>query len=347
MLYGRGNPHGGGQYGQPVRLDFSVNTNPLGTPPAVMRAVEASAGRLHQYPDPCCRALVAALAAYEGVPEAYILCGCGAAELIFAYCAALRPRRALELAPTFSEYAAALEAVGCQVERYALRPEDGFAVGEGFLQALERTGCDTVFLCNPNNPTGRLIRPEVLEDACGVCVRRGIRLFVDECFLPLSSGGQSLKGRLADMPSLFLLKALTKSHAMAGLRLGYCLSGDGTLLEAMSRQSQPWNVPLPAQEAGVAALGERDYLEAALRLIDTERVWLRRELEGLGLSVCPSQANFLLFRSGRELYAPLLERGVLIRDCANYHGLGQGWYRVAVKRREENQALVNALSAVL
>ena len=347
MLYGRGNPHGGGQYGQPVRLDFSVNTNPLGTPPAVMRAVEASAGRLHQYPDPCCRALVAALAAYEGVPEAYILCGCGAAELIFAYCAALRPRRALELAPTFSEYAAALEAVGCLVERYALRPEDSFAVGEGFLQALERTGCDTVFLCNPNNPTGRLIRPEVLEAACGMCVRRGIRLFVDECFLPLSSGGQSLKGRLADMPGLFLLKALTKSHAMAGLRLGYCLSGDGTLLEAMSRQSQPWNVPLPAQEAGVAALGERDYLEAALRLIDTERVWLRRELEGLGLSVCPSQANFLLFRSGRELYAPLLERGVLIRDCANYHGLGQGWYRVAVKRREENQALVSALSAVL
>ena len=248
MLYGRGNPHGGGQYGQPVRLDFSVNTNPLGTPPAVMRAVEASAGRLHQYPDPCCRALVAALAAYEGVPEAYILCGCGAAELIFAYCAALRPRRALELAPTFSEYAAALEAVGCQVERYALRPEDSFAVGEGFLQALERTGCDTVFLCNPNNPTGRLIRPEVLEAACGMCVRRGIRLFVDECFLPLSSGGQSLKSRLADMPGLFLLKALTKSHAMAGLRLGYCLSGDGTLLEAMSRQSQPWNVPLPAQE---------------------------------------------------------------------------------------------------
>lgn len=347
MLYGRGNPHGGGQYGQPVRLDFSVNTNPLGTPPAVMRAVEASAGRLHQYPDPCCRALVAALAAYEGVPEAYILCGCGAAELIFAYCAALRPRRALELAPTFSEYAAALEAVDCQVERYALRPEDGFAVGEGFLQALERTGCDTVFLCNPNNPTGRLIRPEVLEDACGVCVRRGIRLFVDECFLPLSSGGQSLKGRLADMPGLFLLKALTKSHAMAGLRLGYCLSGDGTLLEAMSRQSQPWNVPLPAQEAGVAALGERDYLEEALRLIDTERAWLWQELEGLGLEVCPSQANFLLFRSGRELYAPLLERGVLIRDCANYHGLGQGWYRVAVKRREENQALVNALSAVL
>ena len=347
MLYGRGNPHGGGRYGQPVRLDFSVNTNPLGTPPAVMRAVEASAGRLHQYPDPCCRALVAALAAYEGVPEAYILCGCGAAELIFAYCAALRPRRALELAPTFSEYAAALEAVGCQVERYALCPEDGFAVGEGFLQALERTGCDTVFLCNPNNPTGRQIRPEVLEAACGMCMRRGIRLFVDECFLPLSSGGQSLKGCLADMPGLFLLKALTKSHAMAGLRLGYCLSGDGTLLEAMSRQSQPWNVPLPAQEAGVAALGERDYLEAALRLIDTERVWLRRELEGLGLSVCPSQANFLLFRSGRELYAPLLERGVLIRDCANYHGLGQGWYRVAVKRREENQALVNALSAVL
>lgn len=347
MLYGRGNPHGGGQYGQPVRLDFSVNTNPLGTPPAVMRAVEASAGRLHQYPDPCCRALVAALAAYEGVPEAYILCGCGAAELIFAYCAALRPRRALELAPTFSEYAAALEAVGCQVERYALRPEDSFAVGEGFLQALERTGCDTVFLCNPNNPTGRLIRPEVLEAACGMCVRRGIRLFVDECFLPLSSGGQSLKGRLADMPGLFLLKALTKSHAMAGLRLGYCVCGDAALLDAMRGAGQPWAVSGPAQAAGIAALRETQYVQAVRGLVARERPRLAGELSRLGLRVIPGEANYLLFFSPAPLLEPLRERGILLRDCGNYRGLEAGWYRTAVRTQEENRRLIQSLEEIL
>jgi len=349
MLYGRENPHGGGRYGKPVRLDFSVNTNPLGTPPAVIRAVEASVCRLCQYPDPSCRALVAALAAYEEVPAERILCGSGAAELIFSYCAALRPRRALELAPTFSEYAAALEAVGCRVERHFLRREDGFSLGEDFLRALARTDCDVVFLCNPNNPTGRLASPAVLEEVCAVCRRRSIRLFVDECFLELSDGGRegSLKGHLGEMPGLLLLKAFTKSHAMAGLRLGYCLGGDRALLEAMSRQVQPWNVSLPAQEAGVAALGETAYLEEARRLIGTERARLRQGLEGMGLFVCPSQANFLLLQSASELRGPLLERGILIRDCANYHGLGRGWYRVAVKRREENQALLDALAAVV
>ena len=115
MLYKSENPHGGGVYGRTIKLDFSVNTNPLGTPPAAIRAVVESAGLLCQYPDPNCGALVSALAEREGVPEACVLCGGGAAELIFSYCLAVRPRRALELAPTFSEYAAALEAAWCQV----------------------------------------------------------------------------------------------------------------------------------------------------------------------------------------------------------------------------------------
>ena len=95
MLYQTSNPHGGDLYGRTVKLDFSVNTNPLGTPLSVVRAVEASARNLCQYPDPCCRELTAALAAYEGVPEDAILCGCGAAELIYAYCSAIGAVRAL------------------------------------------------------------------------------------------------------------------------------------------------------------------------------------------------------------------------------------------------------------
>ena len=112
MLYQAANPHGGDLYGRAVTLDFSVNTNPLGTPPAAVKAVEEAARRLCQYPDPYCRELTAALAGHEGVPEAFILCGCGAAELIYAYCGAAKVDRALLTAPTFSEYAAALEAAG-------------------------------------------------------------------------------------------------------------------------------------------------------------------------------------------------------------------------------------------
>ena len=152
-----------------------------------------------------------------------------------------------------------------------------------------------------------------------------------------------MKAALADFPGLFLLRAFTKTYAMAALRLGYCLSADRTLLAAMSRTAQPWNVSGPAQAAGVAALASGDYLERSRKLIREERAFLAGELEKLGLAPCPSQANYLLFYSPEDLFAPLLERGVLIRDCSNYHGLGPGWYRAAVRTREENLRFLEAL----
>ena len=111
----------------------------------------------------------------------------------------------------------------------------------------------------------------------------------------------------------------------------------------MSRTAQPWNVSGPAQAAGVAALASGDYLERSRKLIREERAFLAGELEKLGLAPCPSQANYLLFYSPEDLFAPLLERGVLIRDCSNYHGLGPGWYRAAVRTREENLRFLEAL----
>lgn len=349
MLYQTPNPHGGGRYGRKVALDFSVNTNPLGTPERVRQAAADSLRHMDRYPDPCCRELAQAIARHEGVPEGYVLCGGGAAELIFSYCAALRPRRALELAPTFSEYAAAVAAAGGETERFLLRREGQFVLGEEFLDCLERGGWDTVFLCNPNNPTGQRIPPPLLEQIAQACRRKGMRLFLDECFLDLSDGGGagSMKGQLPEQPGLFILKAFTKSYGMAGLRLGYGLCGDSALLAAMSRTVQPWNVSLPAQAAGEAALDEGEFLEKTRELIREERGWLRARLEALGLWVCPSQANYLLLHSPRPLFDPLLDRGILVRSCANYHGLGEGWYRVAVKRREENRALAEALAEVL
>ena len=261
MLYQAENPHGGDRYGRAVELDFSVNTNPLGTPPAVRRAAASAAGRMDRYPDPFCRELTEAMARSEGVPREHILFGNGAAELIFTYCAALRPRRALELAPTFSEYAAALTAWGCQVDRLPLRREEGFVPGPDLLDRLRRERYDVLFLCNPNNPTGRLMDPALLREVLALCRERETRLFVDECFLDLSGGAEtgSLKPFLAQYPGLFILKAFTKNYAMAGLRLGCGLTADGDLLTAMGRLSQPWNVSLPAQAAGLTALEEREF----------------------------------------------------------------------------------------
>lgn len=347
MLYGITNPHGGDIYGGGVSLDFSANTNPFGTPAGVLQAVQAALPEMHRYPDPYCRRLVSAIADFEGVDRNYILCGNGAAELIYAYCAAVHPAVALELAPTFSEYALGLNRVGCRVKQYYLTPDNDFALNERFLDHLEETMPQAVFLCNPNNPTGGLIAPELLKKILVFCKESGIHLFIDECFLDLSDGGVSMKPYLKDYPNLFLLKAFTKSYGMAGIRLGYCLCSDGELLKAMAQAVQPWNVSSLAQAAGIAALAEGVFLEQTKALIAAERPWLKRQLEAFGFRVCPSRVNYLLFQAPEDLHEKLKKKGIAIRNCDNYPGLTSGWYRIAVRRHEENETLIAAIGSVM
>lgn len=341
--------HGGDIYAQRVRCDFSANINPLGTPESVRRAVIDSAMQIQNYPDPCCRRLRNKIAEYESVLPSQVMCGNGAAELIFSYCMATGPKTALELAPTFSEYSAALENVGCRVARHTLKQENDFALTDAFPGVLQRERPDVVFLCNPNNPTGRLIEPALLEKICLVCAENNTRVFLDECFLDLSDdgGAGSMKRYLTQYPNLFILKAFTKNYGMAGLRLGYCLCSDDALLERMSRTTQVWNVSVPAQAAGIAALGERAFLARAGAVIAAERERLGTDLAGLGFRVCRSDANFILFFSDREIERPLAAQGILVRNCANYHGLEQGWYRIAVKQKPENDLLISALRKII
>ena len=343
MLYQTENQHGGDVYGGGITLDFSANTNPLGTPPSVLEAVCRALPRLHRYPDPYCRRLVQAIAGHEQVPASYILCGNGAADLIYTYCAALRPRTAVELAPTFGEYGAGLAQVGCRVERYFLHQAQNFDLDERFLSFLEEKKTEVVFLCNPNNPTGRLIPLPLLEQILQYCAAQGARLFLDECFLDLTEDGVSAKSLLAAHPELLILKAFTKSYGMAGIRLGYCLCADNALLRRMATASPPWNVSSPAQSAGVAALAERDFLQRTLSLVHTERRWLTDNLTALGFWVCPSHANYLLFRGPLGLREGLLQQGIAIRGCGNYNGLGDRWYRIAVRPHGENEALITAI----
>ena len=349
MLYNTQNPHGGEVYSHPVQLDFSANINPLGTPQAVQEAVQASLPLLFQYPDPYCRALVQAIAQYEGVRADTILCGNGAADLIFALCGALRPRKALLPVPSFSEYRAALATVGCEAEYYFLRESDDFGLTEDFLPVLEGFDGQLVMLCNPNNPTGQVIPSALLRSILEICSRKQLFLFVDECFLDLTEGGDalSLKGMLTRYPNMLLLKAFTKSFGMAGLRLGCCLCGNPGLLQRMGQQSQAWNVSTPAQAAGIAALQQTEFLNRARAIIHAERPRMAAALEAMGLRVIPSRVNYLLFRSERALSKPLLSRGIQIRDCSNYPGLSTGWYRTAVKLPRQNEQLLDAIKEIL
>ena len=331
-------------------LDFSSNANPFGTPAAVQEAVARAAANAAHYPDPLCRRLCSAIAADQSIAPQHVLAGNGAADLIFRLAHAVRPARALVCAPTFSEYEQALATVGCEVDHHALSRESGYAVGADLADAL----CpdhDVLFVCNPNNPTGIVVEPDVMAAVEQRCRELGVLLVVDECFLGFVDGWRELSVRthVAENPGLVVLDAFTKLYGMAGVRLGYCMAGDPDLIDRMRAAWQPWSVSSLAQEAGVAALqGCDEYLRESLDDIRTERAWLLEQLRGLGLSPLEGRADYLFFECDVPDLAARMERhGILIRDCSNYVGLGPGAYRVAVRRHDANQALIATLAREL
>lgn len=329
-------------------LDFSANVSPLGLPAGVAAAITNALPTADRYPDPLCRELRAALAGAEGVPADWILCGNGAADLIFRLALAVRPRRALLPAPTFAEYEAALQTVGCAVQRVFLREENEFAVTEKFIDAVTPE-TDIVFLCQPNNPTGQVTPPALVERLVRRCAECGAVLAVDECFLDFlpDRDAWTAKQLLRDAPQLVILKAFTKLYAMAGVRLGYALCGDAALLEKMRGAGQPWAVSSLAQAAGLAALQETAYAGAVRALIAEQRPRMAAGLRALGLRVMDGQANYLLFRATPDFGEKLRRRGAVVRSCANYPGLDAAWYRTAVRTAEENTRLLQIMGEIL
>ncbi len=329
-------------------LDFSANSSPLGVPEAVQRAVCASAARCDSYPDPYCRALRNALSDVHALPPAHILCGNGSADLLYRLALAKKPKQALVLAPTFSEYEQALRLVGCRVEHWMLSESDGFALDVRLCEKITAQ-TDLVVVCQPNNPTGLVAERTVMEHILRRCEQTDTMLVVDECFLDFleDEASYTLRGRVEDSGHLLLLKAFTKLYGMAGLRLGYCLCRDEELLGAMQASGQPWAVSTPAQAAGLAALSCTEYVDAVRRLVHTERAWLKQELETLGFFVLDGRANYLLFRAPEALGGRLEAQGILLRDCSNFYGLSKGWYRTAVRTHADNRTLIHAMKGAM
>lgn len=358
--------HGGDIYTNQVELDYSANINPLGLPEGVKQAYLKAVNQCSIYPDSRCSRLKSSLSQFHRVGENAVICGNGAAELIFLAVLAKKPQRALLLSPSFLEYEQALKAVGCEIAWFDLKEEHGFRLSvTAFLTWLlereaEKELPDMVFLCNPNNPTGFAVPREELVPLIAYFEEHGILCVLDECFNEFLQEPERYSVielvRQRSYKSLLILKAFTKIYAMAGLRLGYCITLDEAFLQSMERFRQPWSVSGPAQAAGEAALKETGYVKRTRTLVERERSWLKLQMEQLGFFVYDSMANYLFFRDtdpaaagenrGR-LYRDCLSKGVLIRSCSNYRGLDHRYYRVCVKGREENERFLSVLKCAL
>ena len=344
--------HGGDIYSQETTadgkrfVDFSANINPLGLPLGVKEAVKSALKSCINYPDAFCRRLTGATAELLGVQPEQLFFGNGAADVLFRLALALKPKRALLLAPTFADYEKALRSVDCSIKYFELREDEDFVPGKDLVGKIS-SRIDLVVICNPNNPTGQLMERLQLERVLQKCRMVGAKLLVDECFMDFvaKEKAYSLRDLLAEYPELIILKAFTKTFAMPGIRLGYCLTADEELHTRLHQCGQDWSVSILAQEAGIAALKEKQYLHESFLLVEEERQYLKTQLTNLGAKVYGSEANYVFFYlpEPANLVELLREQGYLIRSCANYHNLGAGYYRVAVKTRVLNRGLIKAI----
>lgn len=339
--------HGGDIYHNDVQYDFSVNTNPLGLPPLVRRKLAENIDMFARYPDMQCDKLREAVSIEENIPGENLLFGNGASEILKLIADAVKPRKALLAAPSFSGYSHVLNGAGAGIEYYYLEEKNNFIIDTDITGKIP-AGCDMVFLCSPCNPTGRVISKNVLCNVLSYCEKNRIYLIVDECFLGFVPDYEklSMKSRL-NSDYLIVVNAFTKLYAMAGLRLGWCACGNKALLRKMRQMQPEWSVSVPAQIAGIYALEDKDYILRTRELIQKDKDKMAGFLENKGIKVFPSDANFLLVKSKTDLYKKLLARRVLIRQCSNFEGLSDRFYRIAIRSAEENRIFNKILTEVL
>jgi L-threonine-O-3-phosphate decarboxylase len=328
-------------------LDFSANINPLGHPPLEDLILKEVRNIAH-YPDNSYRKFRRAAAKFVNVWQECIVPGNGSSELIRLMAEACLEEGKLALVPTpsFGEYTNQSLLAGGRVERIGIG-EDGLPVLDDEL--LDKA--DLLFLCNPNNPTGRLLSAKKVTALADRCERRETFLLVDEAFIELSDPEESVAALAPEREYLFVMRSLTKSFGVPGLRLGFGVC-NSKLARILNLARIPWSIGSIAAAAGEHLLSCTEHLERSRQLIRTEIAYLEQALQELGLEPLPSRVNFILVNikpSGLEsdlLAEKTMRQGVLVRDCQSF-GLGKSYIRVAVRSREENWQLIEALKRAI
>lgn len=337
--------HGGDIYRNHVEIDFSVNVNPLGIPEAVEAALYEAVENCSRYPDMSAEKLKKAVSGMLTVPKEYLLFGNGASELFMAIIHGIKPKKTVIPVPSFYGYEYAAEVEDGEILYYGTIEKNDFCLQEDFLSVLTED-VDVLFLANPNNPTGNLMSREELRNVLSHCRDKGIYVVLDECFIEFCGKECSMLQEIDTFSNLILVRAFTKIFSIPGVRLGYLVCSNQLLLEKIGRQLPEWNVSNFAQAAGYECTMQTTFVEKTVISTQQERQFLEDGLRQAGFTVFPGKANFLLIYCEKPLYDRLLEKRILIRDCENFRGLSKGFYRIAVKSRKENEALLKAIGEI-
>ncbi|MGZ4928639.1 MAG: pyridoxal phosphate-dependent aminotransferase [Halobacteriota archaeon] len=335
----------------PDVLDFSANFNPY-PHPRITSAVKQASQAVYQYPEHTYKRFRESIGAYLMVSSDAIVPGNGSVELIRLCTQALLEKgdKVIIPAPTFSEYELASLLRGAEPTFVPYWNEHEFK--RDLFSALADEDIRMVFLCNPNNPTGKILSWETVTEIAAQCRATQTFLFVDEVFIELADPRQSIVHN--DLDDVFILRSLTKSFSIPGIRAGYGVTNPA-LAQVLNAIRLPWNLNSIAEALTVTLLKDSEpYLEASRTKIAAQRRWLTQELAKIsGLEPLESDVNFVIVNvfgtslSSSEFASRMKRCGYLIRDCSSFRLTGHDYIRVAVRNKAENARLLNAIKRVV
>lgn len=333
-------------------VDVSSNVNPLGPPPGLCEFLAGCLSAVTVLPEVDNRELTRRFAGYAGLPAERVLAGGGTTQFIYSLARVLPEKRALILGPTYSDYADGCRLNGLEPEFVLAEEGDRFEPPLARLEAALR-GRELVFICNPNNPTGRLIPG---RDLAGLCRRHPrTRFVVDESYLPFvpEAEKESIAGQ--GLANVIVLLSISKIFRIPGLRIGF-LAAEPETAAACSRAVWPWSVNSLAHCA-VQFITEHPepvrgfVVESRKRLAHEREVFRGLMEQHPGFTVFPACASFMLVRlperlSAGQAWAQLAEERILIRDCSNFYGLSDRFIRICPKSPELSGRIAERLGAL-
>lgn len=335
-------------------LDFSASINPLGGPKRTRELLRDNYDLSARYPQDYSQSSGAKIAEYSGIGKDNLILTNGSIEAIYLAARLIAKETSLIVVPTFSEYERAIKSNGGKSRYFKTQGSNYFKIDFNKL-TRSLSGAGALFICNPDNPTGRVILRDDLLFLAKKCRQNGTILVVDEAFIDFLSDPDkaSLVKSCLKHNNLIILGSLTKFFALPGLRIGH-ITAHKKLIKRIAGFRFPWAVNSFAQVAAVSAVSDFNYIRSTRAFIKKEKDFLFGELSRIkGISPYNPSVNFILCRidgkriNSKVLFQKLARQGIFIRDCSNFRGLDRQYFRVAVKLRKDNLKLISALKAIL
>ena len=332
---------------------FSSNVNPLGISKALKQTLADHLDVLCAYPDRDYRKLKSALSKYCNVPAEFFLVGNGSTEMISVLIQTRRPKNALIISPTYSEYERELSLVGCTLDEYVLKESDDFRLDfDDFSKYMQNGTYELVILCNPNNPTSSALTATELHTLLEICRKNNSFLMIDETYVEFTDNVHAFSAMslLTEYDNFIVLRGVSKFFAAPGMRFGYAATNNKELHQAFLELQNPWSLNSLAAFAGEIMFFDEEYIKKTQAHILYEK---RRIIEDLstisGLKVYPAHANFVLAKillpnvTSSDLFDTFMKKGLMIRDCSSFESLNGEFFRFCIMHTEENTKLLEAI----